>query len=167
MAVSLAIAAGENPRRVEKFNSLPGEERVTIRPGKPHSQILVVSWNELLLQTRRLILGTYFAVEGAGKLSEAVQRLRSTSFELVVLCDTLSDSDCLQIFRFVNGLNHRPKILLLLGPNQKRPEEIIGRTLGFRLGPMDLLRECAEMLGVDPGGRKESKLLVEQDPLRI
>jgi hypothetical protein len=123
---------------------------------KTHSQILVVSWNELLLQTRRLILGTYFEVDGAGKLSEAADRLRTTSFDLVVLCDTLSDSECMQIFEYARGLSHKPEILLLLAPNQERPREIIGHILPFMFGPMDLLYECADILRVEVRAKQRS-----------
>jgi hypothetical protein len=131
---------------------------------KTHSQILVVSWNELLLQTRRLILGTYFEVDGAGKLSEAADILRSTAFELVVLCDTLSDSECMQIFDYVNSLSYRPEILLLLGPNQERPEQIIGHTLPFMLGPMELLHECADILGVEARAKQKPCNLPREVP---
>lgn len=112
-----------------------------------HSQILVVSWDLLLLRTRKLILGTYFQVEGAGRLSEAAAWLGRMSWDLVVLCDTLSDSECLRICDFIAGLVHKPELLLLLDPVRNRPESIPGRRMRFPATPLDLLSTCAAMLG--------------------
>ncbi|MGA7258341.1 MAG: hypothetical protein WCF17_18630 [Terracidiphilus sp.] len=62
-----------------------------------HAQILIVSRDRMPLQTRKLILGTYFEVESAGRMSEAGSILSQRAFDLIVLCDTLSNDERRQI----------------------------------------------------------------------
>jgi DNA-binding response OmpR family regulator len=112
-----------------------------------HSQILVVSRDQMLLQTRRLILGTYFEVEAAGRLSEAGSILAKRDFDLIVLCDTLSDSECQQIAQMVRDQRPQPKLLSLLGPGTKEHERHVGRKVALPGGPLQLLKECADALG--------------------
>ena len=113
-----------------------------------HSQILVVSRDPMLLQRHRLILGTYFDVEGAGRLSETGAILSQQSFDLVVLCDTLSLDECLQIAEIVHHRTPQPTLLSLQGPG-RRSNSVVGRTIPWDGGPLRLLRECADVLGCD------------------
>src|SRR6185437_13569950 len=108
-----------------------------------HSQILVVSRDQMLLQTRRLILGTYFDVEAAGRISEAGSILANREFDLIVLCDTLSNSECRQILDMVRHQRPQPTLLSILGPGTKGQEREVGRKLPLTGGPLQLLRECA------------------------
>jgi DNA-binding response OmpR family regulator len=119
-----------------------------------HSQILVVSRDQMLLQTRRLILGTYFEVEGAGRMSEAGSILRQHDFDLIVLCDTLSNSECQQIAEMVHDRRPQPTLLSLTGPGINGKEREVGRKLALPGGPLQLLRECADVLGVDLHGKQ-------------
>lgn len=112
-----------------------------------HAQILVVSRDRMLLQTRRLILGTYFEVEAAGRVSEAGSILSKQDFDLIVLCDTLSTAECSQIAEMVREQNPRPTLLSLHGPGNKNLEQLVGRRLENGRGPLQLLRECAQVLG--------------------
>src|SRR5579863_6901178 len=103
-----------------------------------HSQILVVSRDQMLLQTRRLILGTYFEVEAAGRMSEAGMILSNHDFDVIVLCDTLSESECLQIADLVRDQKPHPTLFSLRGPGNGNT----GSTLGCRLvaaAPLELL----------------------------
>lgn len=50
--------------------------------------------DEMLLQTRKLILGSYFQVDVAGRVSHAAQLMAECSFDLIVLCSSLSDHEC-------------------------------------------------------------------------
>lgn len=113
-----------------------------------HSQILVVSHDPMLLQRHRLILGTYFDVEGAGRLSETAAILSQQSFDLVVLCDTLSQDECLQIAEVEHNRTPQPKVLSLQGPG-RRSSGGVGRSVPWESGPLCLLRECANVLGCD------------------
>ena len=118
-----------------------------------HSQILVVSRDRMLLQTRRLILGTYFEVAAAGRMSEAGSILSAHDFDLIVLCDTLSDSDCQQIAEMVRGQVPQPTLLSLLGPGARARDRNVGRELSLPGGPLQLLQECANVLGCDLRGK--------------
>lgn len=114
-----------------------------------HSQILVVSRDRMLLQTRQLILGTYFEVQTAGRISEAGSILSKHEFDLIVLCDTLSDPERRQIADMVRDQHPKPTLLSLLGPGTKDHDPAIGRKLSCNGGPLQLLRECADVLGCD------------------
>jgi DNA-binding response OmpR family regulator len=121
-----------------------------------HSQILVVSRDQMLLQTRRLILGTYFDVEAAGRISEAGSILAKRDFDLIVLCDTLSDAECQQIAQMVREQCPQPTLLSILGPGNKGHDREVGRTLALAGGPLQLLKECADALGTDLRGKQRS-----------
>jgi hypothetical protein len=114
-----------------------------------HSQILLVSRDQMLLQTRRLILGTYFDVMGAGRLSEAGSILSKRDFDVIVLCDTLSNDECKQIADMVHDQEPGPTLLSLLGPGAGDKDRSVGRMLSLRDGPVALLKECADVLGYD------------------
>lgn len=112
-----------------------------------HSRILVVSRDQTLLQTRRLILGTYFDVEAAGRISEAGSVLSKHDFKLVVLCDTLTPDECHRIEELVREHEPTPTLLSILGPGNGYRTTCSGRRLECRGGPLRLIRECAEILG--------------------
>src|SRR5579884_3173919 len=114
-----------------------------------HSQILVVSRDRMLLQTRRLILGTYFVVEAAGRMSEAVSILSKHDFVLIVLCDTLSEIERRQIAEMVHDQKPKPTLLSLLGPGNRDHLPTVGRNIASGGGPLQLLKECADVLGYD------------------
>ena len=57
------------------------------------AHVLVVSRDQMLLQTRALILGAYFQVESAGRVSEAEAAMAKSPFDLIVLCYSLSDGE--------------------------------------------------------------------------
>ena len=106
----------------------------------------------MLLQTRRLILGTYFDVEAAGRMSEAGMLLSKRDFDVIVLCDTLSESECLQIADLVRDQNPQPTLFSLRGPGNGNTGSTVGRKL-VAGAPLQLLKECAEVLGYDLHGK--------------
>jgi DNA-binding response OmpR family regulator len=112
-----------------------------------HSQILVVSRDRMLLQTRKLILGTYFEVEGAGRMSEAGSILSKREFDLIVLCDTLTNNERRQIADMVRDQRPKPTLLSLIGPGNCGEKPVVGRELACVGGPLQLLKECADVLG--------------------
>lgn len=114
-----------------------------------HSQILVVSRDRMLLQTRKLILGTYLDVESAGRISEAGSILSKCAFDLIVLCDTLSNTERRQIAELVSDQRPKPTLLSLIGPGNHGEKPVVGRELPCIGGPLQLLRECADVLGFD------------------
>ncbi|HEY3706543.1 MAG TPA: hypothetical protein VGL22_15885 [Terracidiphilus sp.] len=113
-----------------------------------------MSRDQMLLQTRRLILGTYFEVESAGRLSEAGSVLSKHDFDLIVLCDTLTDSECDQIAHMVEDHKPKPTLLSILGPGTKDHDRHVGRKVVLKGGPLQLVKECADLLGVDLRGKQ-------------
>ncbi|HWE84377.1 MAG TPA: hypothetical protein VG267_05500 [Terracidiphilus sp.] len=113
-----------------------------------HSQILLVSRDRMLLQTRKLILGTYFEVASAGRLSEVGSILSQQAFDLIVLCDTLSNDERRQIADMVRNQTPKPTLLSLLGPGNMSDRPAVGRELSCD-GPFQLLKDCADVLGFD------------------
>ena len=111
-----------------------------------HSQILVVSRDQSLLQTRRLILGTYFQVEAAGRISEAGRMLSEHEFDIIVLCDTLSEEECRQIADLVRDQNPQPTLFSLLGPGNGQKASLVAKR-AVNGAPLELLKECADALG--------------------
>ena len=109
--------------------------------------VLIVSRDEMLLRTRELIFGAYFRVATAGRPTEAVPQLKSTHFDLVVLCHSLRDDEG----KLLADLAHhhaRPGKTLALKPitnfGDERPwadDEI-----GVDAGPYGLLLKAAQML---------------------
>lgn len=123
-----------------------------------HSQILVVSRDQMLLQTRRLILGTYFEVEAAGRVSEARSILSKLDFDVIVLCDTLTEAERGQIADIVRSQKPQPTLLSLLGPGTKGHDPIVGRKIPTGAGPLGLLKICADALGCEIGCKQPRNL---------
>lgn len=114
-----------------------------------NAKILVVSRDRMLLQTRQLILGAYFQVEAAVRLSEVGTLLAKHDFDIIVLCDTLSDTECLRIADLARGKDPRPALLSVVPPGKRRSPAVEGRRLTCGGGPFQLLKECAETIGLD------------------
>jgi len=115
-----------------------------------NAQVLVVSRDEMLLHTRQLILGAFFEVQGAGRVRDAEGLISTRTFDLIILCYTLSASECLHVLEMVADLKPRPRILIL-NPAGSPPEEpLLNRAVMLtESGPYFLLKKTAEMLGVD------------------
>jgi DNA-binding response OmpR family regulator len=111
--------------------------------------VLVVSRDPMLLQTRQLILGTFFQVHGAERMREAEALMSRYSFDLIVLCYTLPESERRAVMNLVANVK-RPARILLLSPVGSLPEDAMpGQAAMTEAGPYYLLKKSAEMLGVD------------------
>ncbi len=115
-----------------------------------NAQVLVVSHDQMLLHTRQLILGAFFEVQGAGRIREAEALLVTRSFDLIILCYTLSASECQHVVEMVADLKPSPRILIL-NPAGSPPEGPLLKqaVMLTEAGPYFLLKKTAEMLGVD------------------
>jgi len=110
------------------------------------AHVLVVSRDQALLQTRTLILGTFFQAESAGRVAEAEAAMAQQDFELVVLCYTLSDGECQRVIEVSERRNPRPRILTLSNSRDQK------MTLGdddcsIDKGPYELFKKIGELLG--------------------
>jgi DNA-binding response OmpR family regulator len=112
-------------------------------------QVLVVSRDEMLLQTRQLILGAFFEVRGAGRIREVEDLMSRRRFDLIILCYTLSESECRQVIDLVAGQKRQPRILALSPAGSRLPEPISKLVVMTEAGPYYLLKKSAEILGVD------------------
>jgi len=111
--------------------------------------LLCVSRDAVLNRTRRLILERCFEVKLAHTEAEAVALLSGQSFDLVLLCYSLSDGECRGIVEMVHSLPTPMRILLLA---EGRDRVLLGpRDEVFAAGgPAELLRQAASMAGVAP-----------------
>ena len=112
-------------------------------------QVLVVSRDAMLLQTRQLILGTFFHAECAGRIREAEVLMASRRYDLIVLCYTLTERERRQIMEMAAEQKYRPKVLLLIPAGSPAEEPGPGDAVLTEAGPYYLLKKSAEMLGVD------------------
>jgi len=120
-------------------------------------QVLVVSRDQILLDTRQLLLGTFFQVKGAGRMREAETLISSSHFDLIVLCYTLSEDECTQVIDLVANLRQRPRILILTAAGTRPMQQLSAHVSMTEAGPYPLLKKCAEILGIDL--REKSRLV--------
>lgn len=112
-----------------------------------HARVLVVSRDEMLLRSRQLILGAFFLVEGAGRFTEARAMLNSKSFDLIVLCHSLTSTECEQLAMLARKQVPRPQVLAMGASSRASINPWADKQLGVDAGPYGLVKKCAEMLG--------------------
>lgn len=112
-----------------------------------HARVLVVSRDEMLLRTREMILGAFFAVRGAGRFSEARALLINDNFDLIVLCHSLTDDECERLARMARDRSPRPLILAMSASSRASLRPWADKQLGVDAGPYGLVKKCAEMVG--------------------
>ena len=110
--------------------------------------ILCVSGDPVLNRTRRMILRRYADASLAGSLAEAATLLSSRSFDLLLLCYSLSLQDCRAIVSLAHSLDPRPKVLALAQNDQRlclsAPDQEYSPG-----NPPELLRKIASMTGME------------------
>jgi DNA-binding NtrC family response regulator len=112
-------------------------------------RVLVVSRDQMLLQTRQLILGAFFEVEGAGRIREAEKLIATRRFDLVVLCYSLAGDECQRLVELIEAQEPQPKILVLSGAGYNIVQPLSEYSWMPEAGPYYLLKRSAELLGVD------------------
>jgi hypothetical protein len=113
------------------------------------AEVMVFSRDQLLLETRRLILGSFFHTQGAGSIEDAEALLAMYHFDLIILCSTLSERECDRVFELVGFQKPRPKILVMSLPGCDPPRYAADHVLMTASGPYQLLKRSAEILEVD------------------
>jgi len=112
-------------------------------------QVLLVSRDAMLLQSRQLILGAFFRTKTAGRAREAQELILTYPFDLIILCYTLTEAECRGIMELADGLERRPQILILT-PAGNPPEDLGScDAVMTEAGPYYLLKKSAELLGLD------------------
>ena|ERR1700760_3360168 len=112
-----------------------------------NARVLVISRDEMVLRTRVMILGAFFQVEGAGRVGEAIARLKTHNFDLIVLCHSMSPDDCERIVMLAHEQDPRPQILATTASSRAGVQPWADKQLGVDAGPYGLVKKCAEMLG--------------------
>jgi len=101
----------------------------------------------MLLRTREMILGAFFAVRGAGRFSEARVLLTNNKFDLIILCHSLTQEECERLALIAHEQAHRPLILAMSASSRGNIKPWADKQLGVDAGPYGLVKKCAEMLG--------------------
>ena len=109
------------------------------------ARILVVSQDEMLRRSRELILGSFFDVKAAGRVSEARDLISNYSFDLLVLCHSLREDDCEKLAMLGHAKLPRPMVLAL-GAARMR-QDWADQALERDANLYDLVKKCASMLG--------------------
>ena len=112
-----------------------------------HARVLVVSRDEMLLRSRQMILGAFFRVESAGRFSEARALLGSKPYDLIVLCHSLTLTECEQLANLARKQTPRPQVLAMSASSRTSIKPWADKQLGVDAGPYGLVKKCAEMLG--------------------
>jgi hypothetical protein len=113
------------------------------------SEVLVFSRDHMLLETRRLVLGTFFHARGAANIQDAEALLAMHHFDLIILCSTLSDQECERVFELVEYQKPRSQILIMSCPGCDPPRYAAEHVVMAESGPYQLLKRSAEILGDD------------------
>ena len=119
------------------------------------AHVLVVGRDQMLLQTRALILGAYFQVEPAGRIPEAEAAMAKVNFDIVILCHSLSNDDYRKMLDLCKRQAPNPRILTLGAANNGHPKAGGDGEFTQDYGPYELLKKTAEMVGfhLKPKGR--------------
>lgn len=119
----------------------------------PH--VLIVSRDQMLLQTRTLILGAYFQVEAAGRVPEAEAAMAKICFDLVILCYSLSDDEYRKMLDLCARQSPYPRVLTLHAAANGYPRPNADGEYAMEHGPYELLKKTAQMVGfpLRPMGR--------------
>jgi hypothetical protein len=123
---------------------------------KEGSHVLVFSRDQMLLQTRELIPGTLFQVQGAGRIQEAEALIAKNSFDLIVLCHSLSPSDRERVAALIEQQSPQPRLLFLRAAGTLPPDAGSDALLMLEASPYGLLKKAAEILGVDMKAKSHS-----------
>lgn len=113
------------------------------------ARVLIVCRDQILLQTRQLILGAFFQVDAAARIQEVEKLFHTRNFDLVILCYTLHDSERDWITNSLRDLAPEVKVLSLIPAHSKvipAPNDLLHMC---EAGPYYLLKRSAELLGVE------------------
>lgn len=112
-----------------------------------HARVLIVSRDEMLLRSREMILGAFFAVRSAGRFNEARTLLTSNIFDLIVICHSLPPDECERLAAMARERSPRCQVLAMSASSRSSAKLWADKQLGVDAGPYGLLKKCAEMLG--------------------
>jgi hypothetical protein len=118
------------------------------------AHILCVGHDRMLLNTRRWILEALYQVDIAATIPDATDKIAKISFDLVILCNSLSLEECSQVGGLVRGKAPKTKVLRLLGAaidgtsaGNTTPAQVYSdQEMDTTDGPPGLLKKTIEML---------------------
>jgi DNA-binding response OmpR family regulator len=112
---------------------------------KKWAEILCVGRDPVLNRTRQLIFSERFEVEVAADVSSALALLEAQPFRMVLLCYSMSESDCLKIVRRVHNQSPSTGILALATGHQRLRLTSPDAEIPFA-GPAELLAAAVAMI---------------------
>jgi hypothetical protein len=112
----------------------------------PRARAFVAIWDEMLLRSRTMMLGAYFSVQPAGRFSESVRIVRDNTFDLLVLCHTLTDDEQ-ECISALARQTYKPVRVLVLQPHAEIDKPFADHVQNSSRGPWELVRQCAEIVG--------------------
>jgi DNA-binding NtrC family response regulator len=111
------------------------------------AHVLVVSRDQMLLQTRKMILGAFFQAESAGRVPEAERLMKEQNFDLIVLCYSLADDEYAKMLELAKKQAPVPKILTLRSAGNHHHRGDAENQFMIENGPYGLLKKTSELLG--------------------
>jgi hypothetical protein len=109
--------------------------------------VLIISRDEMLCSTRKMILSAALEVDSAQRAEEANRLIAIHGYDLIVICHSISDLDCEVLSAAARKQTHRPGILAMVeSPYDGKPWADDTQWSGE--GPYALLEKCAKMLGI-------------------
>jgi DNA-binding NtrC family response regulator len=111
--------------------------------------ILLVSKDVTILQTRKLMISAYFEVHAAGRVAEAMMLLSERTFDLIILCHTLTNDECAKVIQAARERRAQTKILMLTTAGCAERTIVDYAHIAPEEGPFYLLKRSAEVLGFE------------------
>lgn len=100
-----------------------------MRPSSP--RLLNVGFDPPLLNTRTLLLrAAGYSVDSADSLENAVSRLRTGSFALVILCHSIPEHDRQHLIAHLRAQPSSARVLFIASNTASAPEPLADLTIG-------------------------------------
>ena len=112
-----------------------------------HARVLVVSRDEMLLRSKTKKKKTKNTKQNTRRFNEARALLTSDTFDLIVLCHSLTPDEAERLASMARQRSPRCQVLAMTASSRGTLKPWADRQLGVDAGPYGLLKKCAEMLG--------------------
>ena len=128
----------------------------------PRARVFVASWDEMLLRSRTMMLGAYFSVQPAARFSESVRIVRDNTFDLLVLCHTLTDDEQEYISALARQ-TYKPVRVLVLQAHAEIDKPFADHVHNSSRGPWELVNNAPKLWATD----RRPKRMAQLTPIRL
>jgi DNA-binding NtrC family response regulator len=113
-------------------------------------RVLLYGRDRTLVDLRAKVLQTSgFAAESTHVSKEVVELIRGSQFDLLILCQTLSDNECVEVLEVAN-IQPAMKRLVLTHGHRKLPPAMFDGECNPIEGPERLIEQSALLLNIAP-----------------